>query len=117
MFKFFVVAARLFLLFLCVFPSTTSPNSGVKFFGGFSEVGENDFSVHFRRLCVFFLVFFSSAIARDEMHSPSVKGLLCEGWSGWGLAAPTTPLRKYTGVCSYVDEEGSAGKCQKSKKF
>ena len=36
----------------------TSPNSGVIFFGGVTEVGENNFSVHFFCLYVLFLVSF-----------------------------------------------------------
>ena len=59
MFKFFVIAARLFLVF-CVCPNFDDPaKQRRKIFWGVSEVGKNDFSVYFCRLCVFFFVFFS----------------------------------------------------------
>ena len=65
-FKFFVVAACLFLA-SCVCPKFYDlAKQRRKIFWGVSEVGKNDFSVHFCRLCVFFLgFFFSAAIARD----------------------------------------------------
>ena len=66
MFNFFVVAARLFLVF-CVCPNFDHlAKQRRKIFWGVSEVGKIDFSVYFCRLCVFFLVFFSAAIARDH---------------------------------------------------
>ena len=51
----------------------TSPNSGVKFLGGVSEVGKNDFSLYFCWRCVVFLVLYysSAAIARHIFQSAS----------------------------------------------
>ena len=58
-FQFFVVAARLLLAF-CVCPKLYDlAKQRRKVFWGVSEVGKNDFSVYYRRLCVFFLVLFS----------------------------------------------------------
>ena len=62
MFKFFIVAARLFLLF-CVCPNFDDlAKQRRKMFWGVSEVGKNNFSVYFCRLCVFFLVFYFSLL-------------------------------------------------------
>ena len=59
MFKFFVVAARMFLVF-CVCPNFDDlAKQRGNIFSGVSEVGKHDFPVYFCRLCVFFLVFFS----------------------------------------------------------
>ena len=64
-FKFFVVAGRLFLAF-CVCPKFYDlAKQRRKNFWEVSEVGKNDFSVYFCRLCVLFLFFFSAAIARN----------------------------------------------------
>ena len=69
-FKFFVVAARLFLVFCVCLNFDDLAKQRRKIFGGVSEVGKNDFSVYFCRPCVFFLVFFfSAAIARDLLSS------------------------------------------------
>ena len=62
MFKFFVVAVRLFLV-SCVCPSFDDlAKQRRKILWGVSEVGKNDFSVYFFRLCVFFLVFIFSLL-------------------------------------------------------
>ena len=56
---------------------SNSPNSSVKMFWGVSEVGENDFSIYFRWLCVFFLIFsFPAAIALR-----CADALFCGVWS------------------------------------
>ena len=72
MFKFFVVAARLFLVF-CVCPNYGDlTKQQRKTFWGVSEVGKNDFSVSFSsavRLSLGFF-FFSAAIARDVPWPP-----------------------------------------------
>ena len=59
MFKFFVVAGRLFLVFCVCLNFDDLAKQRRKIFGGVSEVGKNDFSAYFCRLFVFFLVFFS----------------------------------------------------------
>ena len=59
MFKFFVVAARFFLVFCVCLNFEDLAKQRRKIFGGDSEVGNNDFSVYFCQLCVFFFVFFS----------------------------------------------------------
>ena len=62
MFKFFVLAARLFLVF-CVSPNFDNlARQRCKIVWGVSEVGKNDFSVYLCRLCVFFLVFYFSLL-------------------------------------------------------
>ena len=69
LFKFFVAAARLFLVF-CVCPNFDDlAKQRQKAFPGVSEVRKNDFSVYFFRLCDFLLVFFFS----DEQE-PSGSG-------------------------------------------
>ena len=59
MFKFFVVAARLFLVFCVCLNFDDLGKQWRKMFRRVSEVEKTDFSVCFCRLCVFFLVFFS----------------------------------------------------------
>ena len=55
--SFFAVATLLFFFSVSVLDFATSPNSGVKLFGGVSGVGRDDFLLYFFWLCVFFLVF------------------------------------------------------------
>ena len=59
MFKFFVVAARLFLVFCVCLNFDDLAKQWRKIFGGVSEVGKKAFSIYFCQLCVFLLVFFS----------------------------------------------------------
>ena len=74
MFKFFVIAVRLLLVF-CVCPSFDElAKQRRKIFWGVSEVGINDFSVYFFRLCVFFFGFFSL------LRSRATSGLLGKKW-------------------------------------
>ena len=68
MLKFFIVAARLFLVF-CVCPNFDDlAKQRRKMFWGVSEVGKNDFSVCCCRQCVFFLVF--SFLCCDRARRP-----------------------------------------------
>ena len=61
-FKFFVVVGCFFLAF-CVCPKFYDlTKQRRKVFWGVSEVGKNDFSVYFCRLCVFFLGFYFSLL-------------------------------------------------------
>ena len=70
MFKFFVVAARLFLMF-CVCPNFGDlAKQRRKVFRGVSGVGKNDFSFFFVRCASFSCFFFSAAIARDVPWPP-----------------------------------------------
>ena len=58
-FDFAVVVAPLFMVF-CEWPTVFDvTKQRQKMFGGFQEVGENDFSFQIFALCVFLLVFFS----------------------------------------------------------
>ena len=59
MFKFLVVAARLFLVFCVCLNFDNLAKLRRKIFGRVSEVGENDSPVYSCRLCIFLLVFFS----------------------------------------------------------
>ena len=68
MFNFFVVAARLFLVFCVCLNFDDLAKQWHKMFGGASEVVKNNFSVYFCRLCVFFLVVFS--LLRSRATNP-----------------------------------------------
>ena len=69
MFNFFVVAARLFLVFCVCLHFDDLAKQWRKILGGVSEVVKNDFSVYFCRMCVFFLVLYFSLL-RSRATSP-----------------------------------------------
>ena len=74
-FKFFVVAARLFLVFGVCPNFDDLAKQRRKIFWGVSEVGKNDFPVYFCRLCVFFFVFlFSLLRSRATARAKEAKG-------------------------------------------
>ena len=59
----FVAVATLLFFFFCECPKFCDlAKQRRKIFAGVSEVGEIDFALYFFWLCVFFLVFFSSAV-------------------------------------------------------
>ena len=67
--SFFAVATSLFFFF-CGCPKFCDlAKQWLKVFGGVSEVGKDDFSLHFVWLCVFFLVFYFSSAARARACS------------------------------------------------
>ena len=62
-----------------------SPNSGVKFFWGFSEVGKIDFALYFLWLCVFFLVFHFLLLRSRDCPDPGL---------AWGSATTTRGISR-----------------------
>ena len=94
-FKFLVVASRLFLVF-CVCPNFEDlAKQRRKVFWGVPEVGKNDFSVYFCRLCVFFWVFFSLLRPRAtpaELCNPSAEPIDRMEWRT-GRQREGTPRR------------------------